>query len=257
MSHTYAIFGDDARQSWLFSLLEKHGFHAVQTIDPAVSADTIVLPIPSVTKDGMLAGTDISFPDYLRALPPDTVIWGTGFSRFSESAQQAGLTLNDFTAYEQFTSDNALPTAEGALQLAMEELPTTIHGSRFLVIGYGRIGKQLARLLNVLGGSVTVARQQGDAPPFRTDTTGDYRYPLQEYDAIFNTVPAPVFGKEQCARTRSDCLLIDLASHPGGIAKTADRKLIHALGLPAKTSPKTAAEIMLRILVKEEETWSS
>ena len=37
-----------------------------------------------------------------------------------------------------------MPTAEGAIQLAMEELPITLHGARVLVIGYGRLGRVLA-----------------------------------------------------------------------------------------------------------------
>jgi len=252
MPRTYAVVGEDLRQRWLAALLEARGIPVLQPADFCMPADVFLLPVPTVTKAGTLSGTAIPFSAFLRSLPSGTEIWGSGLTPFYQEAQQANLTLNDFTSHELFASENALPTAEGALQLAMEELPATIRGSSFLVIGFGRIGKQLAHLLDALGGFVTVARQQGEAPPYRTDTTGSYRYPLQKYDAIFNTVPAPVFSEEHCLLTSPDCLLIDLASQPGGIAKTTARKLIHALGLPAKTSPKTAAEIMLRILLKEE-----
>ena len=253
MSRTYAVIGTDARQVWLASLLKAHKLSVISRPTPDLFADVMILPVPSVTKDGMLAGTALPFPEFLRTLPQGAELWGSGFSPFLGCAEEQQLTLKDFTAFEAFAEDNARPTAEGAVQLAMEELPVTIRGSRFLVIGYGRIGKQLAALLAAMGGEVTVARQKGEASPFRTDITGTYIYPLEEYHAIFNTVPMPVLNESQCLQTAGDCLLIDLASQPGGIAKTQTRRLIHALGLPAKTSPKTAAEIMLRILLNETE----
>ena len=50
-----------------------------------------------------------------------------------------------------------MPTAEGAIQLAMEELPITLHGARVLVIGYGRLGRVLADRLAGLKARVSVA----------------------------------------------------------------------------------------------------
>lgn len=46
---------------------------------------------------------------------------------------------------------NAIPTAEGAIQIAMEEMPVTIHGSKALVLGFGRVGKTLAKMLDGIG----------------------------------------------------------------------------------------------------------
>ena len=40
---------------------------------------------------------------------------------------------------------NAVPTAEGAVQLAMEQMPVTIHGARVLITGFGRVGQAAAR----------------------------------------------------------------------------------------------------------------
>lgn len=39
---------------------------------------------------------------------------------------------------------NAVPTAEGAVQVAMEELPFTLHSARVLILGFGRVGKLTA-----------------------------------------------------------------------------------------------------------------
>lgn len=49
---------------------------------------------------------------------------------------------------------NSVPTAEGAIMMAMQELPITIHGSTAVVVGLGRTGFTLARALLALGARV-------------------------------------------------------------------------------------------------------
>ena len=53
----------------------------------------------------------------------------------------------------------ALPTAEGAVQVAMEELPFTLHSARVLILGFGRVGKLTAHRMGALGAKVTVCAQ--------------------------------------------------------------------------------------------------
>ena len=64
------------------------------------------------------------------------------------------------------------------------------------------------------------------------------------YDLVVNTVPAPVLGETELKDLRPDCLIIDLASKPGGVdRKAADRlgrQVIWALSLPGKVAPVTA-----------------
>jgi len=253
VSLTFSVFGNDQRQTYLFEQLMRDGISVVHTNDTIRLADVVILPTPSFTEDGLVRGTTFSFLNLMDAAPSGTVFWGTGFARFRSAPAAARHILLDFNNFSSFAERNAIPTAEGAIQIAMQEMPTTISGGQFLVIGYGRIGKYLSDLLASLGGIVTVSRQEPSPIPYRCDTTGDYTFPLCTYDAIFNTVPKSVFTAEHCMLTKPDCLLVDLASAPGGIASTADRKLIHALGLPAKVAPKTAAEIMHSIILKETE----
>ena len=78
---------------------------------------------------------------------------------------------------------NAIPTAEGAIQIAMEEMPITLHGSNTLILGFGRIGKMLSSMLRGLGSNVYVEarkysdiawiRSYGFRPVFITEL-GDY-----------------------------------------------------------------------------------
>lgn len=117
---------------------------------------------------------------------------------------------------------NALPTAEGALQIAMEELPITLHGARALVLGYGRIGSLLARRLHTLGAIVSVSARSNAsfahiwAEGMQALDTRALGGKLGEFDVLFNTVPAQVLGMAELAELREDCLVIDLASKPGG-----------------------------------------
>ena len=78
---------------------------------------------------------------------------------------------------------------------------------------------------------------------------------LAEYDIIINTVPHLILNSEKMEYVRKDCLLIDLASNPGGIdkraAKERELKLIWALALPGKVAPVTSAEHIKRIIENE------
>jgi len=71
---------------------------------------------------------------------------------------------------------------------------------------------------------------------------------LNKYKIIINTVPMLIFKQEELKNIKSDTLIIDLASKPGGIdfnaAKYMGLKTIHALSLPGKYSPQTAAEFI-------------
>ena len=71
---------------------------------------------------------------------------------------------------------------------------------------------------------------------------------LSQYDIIINTVPHLILTEERMEYVKKECLLIDLASNPGGIdkktAKDRNLKLIWALALPGKVAPVTTAEFI-------------
>lgn len=160
----------------------------------------------------------------------------------------------DILKREEMAVLNAIPTAEGAIQIAMEEMPITLHGSNALVLGYGRVGKMLARVLNALGSNVFVeARKYSDLAwiksfgykPVHLNEIENY---LEQMDVIFNTIPSVILDVNKLRKIRKDCLVIDLASKPGGIdfesAKNLGIKVIWALSLPGKVAPVTAANFI-------------
>ena len=146
----------------------------------------------------------------------------------------------------QFNAENALLTAEAALSLLMRRSPDHIAGMRVLVAGYGRIGSRLADLLRGLGAEVTVAARSGEARSLarlRGHNSVDINNISGTFDAVLNTVPAPVltgdYGKAVC---------LDLASAPGG---WSDGTLAaRCPGLPGLYAPRSAANLMAEAIYR-------
>lgn len=151
-----------------------------------------------------------------------------------------------FLADARFLAMNAAITADCAVRLAMEQLPTTLDGISVLVLGWGRIGKCLAFRLKALGAQVSVwARKEADramaeALGLRAASACDLEKGLVRYRLIVNTIPAPILSEEQLCNCRINCVKIDLASVPG----IAGDDVIQARGLPAKLAPESAGNLI-------------
>ena len=264
------VAGGDMRQVKLASLLEEDGhtvhIYALKAEDtpgliPESSleriglADCVILPLPVSAGPGLLNTplVDGQYPlsEILDALHPDQFLCGgrPGPAEL-ELARRRGLTLQDYFAREELAVANAVPTAEGALQLAMEHLPITIHGARILICGFGRVGRITAQRFAALGGKVSVAARKyeqlawAQAMGFGAEELGRLSGWLCGYDLIVNTIPARVLGRAELEDVKRNCLILDLASRPGGVDLSAAGNLgitvIWALSLPGKVAPVTA-----------------
>lgn len=162
----------------------------------------------------------------------------------------------DFENYytEPLMTKNAVPTAEGAIMTAIDLSERTLWNSNCIVVGYGKIGKILSFNLKSLGSKVTVtARRDNDialASSFGFNTAETYSLESIACDAdfIFNTVPYPVITKDVIRKLKKHCVIIDLASKPGGTDFKAAEELsitsVLALNLPSLTAPDTAAKLI-------------
>ena len=161
---------------------------------------------------------------------------------------------NESTVLSYSFTANAVPTAEGAIELAISETPITIRNSKCLVLGYGKVGKVLAHSLHALGAKTYVAARKyadlafieshGCHPLTMQETTTR----LGEFDIIFNTVPALILDAEGLSKIPKSTLIIDLSSKPGGVdfevAKELGLRVIWALSLPGRIAPVTAGIII-------------
>lgn len=160
----------------------------------------------------------------------------------------------DLMKREELAVLNAISTAEGAIQIAIQETLKNIHGNNVLVMGFGRIGKILSKMLDGIGAKVSCeARKNADlawikAYGYEPINITELKEHLNKFDIIINTIPYVVLDKEALSQVKKDVLIIDLASNPGGVDKEAINKLeikyIKALSLPGKVSPITSAEFM-------------
>lgn len=230
-----------------------------QLILQGVRPDYIILPMPA-SIDNQTVNTPFSskqllLDDVLSLAHEQTVVFGGKLSAsVKQRIEDKKLWYFDYLEREEFAILNAVPTAEGAVQIAMEEIATTIYGLRCLIVGYGRISKVLAKYLHVMGAKVIVsARKYEDLAwikvnGFEPVHTKDIINVIGEQQIVFNTVPATVLNEDVLKTAKEDCLMIDLVSKPGGIdfevAHQLGIKTIWALSLPGKVAPISAGKII-------------
>ena len=264
------LVGGDERQAVLAGLLADDG-HRVHvwgmeqrlrcesSLHGIEEADCVILPLPAANGVGELnaplAKTPLMTGEVLTCLRPgQTVLAGKVSPWLRGVAETKGLNLLDYFAQEELALLNAIPTAEGAIRIAMELLPVTIHGTAILILGFGRLGQALAPRLQALGADVTVAARRSEQRALaavlnlRADDLEGMKERLYRYDLIINTVPAQVLGVEELAAMKVHAVVIDLAALPGGVddesAAALDVKVVHALALPGKEAPLTAGRYL-------------
>ena len=217
-------------------------------------------------------GTNINAPfinekisiEYLTdILPCNTVICGGVLPEIIKNRFVNSIDYNDD---EFFQYQNAYLTAEGALMTAIDKTRFSLRGSNCIVLGSGRIAKALIPLLKGLNANITVvARKKTDRECWKIFGTHAEDFSsvtdlMKKADIVFNTVPALVIRKPHLDAARKDCVIIDLASRPGGTdfeyAENIGITAIHALAVPGKTAPYTAGRIIYDTvisLLKEKE----
>ncbi len=241
-------------------------------------ASVVVLPISGADPAGCVAsqpGQPILRLDdgFWGNLAPGTLILaGSLPAQAKRAAAAAGHRVVEYAENDEIAILNAIPTAEGALQLAMEALPITIHGSCTFVLGLGRVGLTVARLFKAVGAETWVAanrpalRARAHEMGCRPVTFAELPGEIGRADLIINTVPALVVTGQLLALTKPSVYLIDLASAPGGVdfqaAENLGRRAILALGLPGKVAPESAGRIIASTLpaiiaqeLAKEESW--
>ena len=220
--------------------------------------ENLILPLP-VTTNGLHLNTPycdekVELNDSFAELMRGKQVYGGMIGKLIQTSEVwDSIDIYDYYNREEFTIHNAVPAAEGAIEIAMREYPGTINGSKCLVVGYGRIGKALAWMLRGIGAAVTVsARKHADIAWIEsygyTSIFTDNICDKEQYDVIFNTVPAMIFNRRLLSKMHAKPLIIDLASQPGGVdyesAENFGIKTVHALSLPGKVAPKAAGEII-------------
>ena len=227
-----------------------------------LDVDALMLPLPT-----SLDGTHLSTPlcqseeklrmETLFSAASDK-LWLVG--RLGEvlrrRADREKIRWFDYFDSEILQLKNALPTAEGAIEIAMRELPVVLDGTKVAVIGYGRIGEVLSHKLKALGTDITVYARRHEVCT-RAELFGYCAKQIigensLNFDTktrvIFNTVPTRLFTRVVLKGLPRECLIIDLASAPGGVDTRAAEEFgvrtVWATALPGKCAPESAGIIL-------------
>ncbi len=278
--YTFSVIGGDHRQVTIIKKLLSLG-HRVKifsfgaTIECITGAeitssaekalagcDVLLLPLP-MSRDGI--NINLTSPDQavkaasLFALisrkDKPLVLGGMVSNEARERLGNNGIEVIDYYKNDVLQQKNALPSAEGAIMVAMENTDRVIEGMKALVCGYGRIGKILSQKLKLLGADVSVAARRdevlceiamGGFSPVDLRSTDGLLGASKNSDVIFNTIPMQIFTKHVIDKIEADPLYIEIASSPGGIDLQAARergmRLIFAPSLPGKYAPASAGD---------------
>lgn len=271
MFETISVIGGDMRQLTLADELRREGYRILlygfdesmpetaDCLECSLDADIVILPVP-VSFDGetinMPFGKDkLTIDTFMEKINPSSLVFGGRITKsIADALTKRRIAFRDYMQREELAVRNAVPTAEGAIEIAIAETPITLHGSKCLVLGYGKVGKILSGMLSGMGAQTYVeARKYADLAMI--EGHGCESLPLcelknriNEFDVIFNTVPAMILPAEILKNIQKNALVIDLASKPGGVdfsaAKALGIKVIWALSLPGKVAPVTSGKII-------------
>ena len=235
----YIIYaaGYSPAMGYCIQKLKQEGFTIVS--EPCMQATHLLLPVPSFSADGSIVG-DGNLRTLLTLLPRNITVIGGNL----DCPELVDYETVDLLQDEMYLAQNANITAHCAMKLALNQLPVILEGCNALIIGWGRIGRCLARLLRQVGANVTVcARKEADrcaAVSLGYGATDYQNADLKAFRIIFNTVPVMVFP--QC---EGSALKIDLASRLG----LGSSDVIWARGLPGKDAPESSGNLIAKTLI--------
>lgn len=283
---TFAVVGGDVRQLYLARFLMKQGFSVKifgfekkncnngNLSEDLSNCRNVILPLP-LSRDGVNLNAPFSDKQlklhniFSAVSEKSTVFGGMMKSEDIKFLSERGITVHDYFKCEELSVKNAVPTAEGVLQTVMENMETTVYGSSFGITGYGRTAKVIANTLKSLGAKVTVfARKKDDRvwaeiSGFKALSFFELKDVAEGFDVFINTVPEPIISEDVLSEFKKECLIVEIASAPGGITEKAlqnkNMRFINPGSLPGKVAPKTAGEIIAKVilnLLKGEKEWS-
>ena len=255
MGRVAAVEIRDKRDAYIVAELKKEGFLCVAQDE-----------LPRYAKNGVQIIyvksllSEISL-EFANNLIEGSVLFGRGVSdEVLAILEQKHITYYNILKDETFIVKNAYLTAEGALAYVILNTEGTIRQMPVLVLGYGRVGKSVTKLLKDNYSFVSVATddptEYAIASIFSDNvhTLQSFRPHIGEFCAIINTIPKMILEGDTLRHADKNCFLLDLASAPGGIdfdtAAEMGLRFMHALGVPGKVCPKTAGAYIKDIILK-------
>lgn len=217
------------------------------------SGQLLLLPIPTTRDGAHITGTEIPLSSLLSNVDSDTVTVGYGIPRdIVDEIRSTGGAVLDVGDDEDFLSVNAEITARGALGWILTQMQKDATDLKIGIIGYGRIGKSLLRLLLFLGAYVTVYTTKASVAEelcARGVSTSVYPWNAcaDGLDLLVNTAPAKLLSAEEEKRFLQNAKILDLAS--GKIFGECDN-LKKLSSIPEAFYPVSAGAVYAEKIIK-------
>lgn len=232
--------------------------------DAFVDQDAVILPPVGTDEEGrvesIFSAYELQLTEaHLSRLPKHAKVYtGMANTYLRKLCVKEDITIVELLKRDDIAIYNSIPTAEGAIMMAIQNTDCTIHSSNCIVLGMGRTGFTLARTLSALGAKVRmgVYKPEQYARAFEMGfspfDTSELASRVSDVNLIFNTIPHMIVTAQVIAQIPHHAVIIDLASKPGGtdfrFAEKRGIKAMLAPGLPGIVAPKTAGQILARTL---------
>ena len=224
---------------------------ALSRIEDARYERLVLLPIPT-TKDGEhVNSTDTPLEDILSFVGHGVLVAGYNIpDSLGEKILSLGGEVFDAALDEDFLLENAEITAEGALGRILCDFKKAPRNLQVGIVGYGRIGKALTRLLLFLGANVRIYTRRESVRLSLAEcgvksSRGECASEFFGLDLVLNTAPAPFPGGAELDELSKSTVLVDLAS---GNNFPQGTRVLKLSSVPDAMYPETAGEIYARYI---------
>ena len=217
----------------------------------------ILLPVPSTRDKKYIKDTDILLEDTLSGAGGDTVAVGYGLpDSYAALAARVGAELLDLSHDEKYLLENARITAYGALGYILTTEQRSPEDLRFGIVGYGRIGSELSRLLLFLGAHVrvytsrTLTRLELGECGMETAPSADIYEGKADFsgiDILINTAPKDMRACFEGGELPASMRLLELASGENFAGISGVERLP---SLPEKMYPESAGKTYFDAVVR-------
>lgn len=265
-----SMIGGDNRNLILSNLLEKEGYNIFRygldmqnkyNLEECINKSNIIITAIPFSTDfeniyNPLYNGKININDFINISKHKKIVGGNISKLYTEELEKNNNIVVDFMKQEQFVIMNTIPTAEGIVKIIIENTDITVHNSKIAILGFGRVGKSISKLLYGMGANVycidTKKDELANISWYGYNTIKNIYTDLADADIIINTIPSKIITEEVLNCINKKALIVDISSKPGGVdfeyANKNGYNVIHALGLPGKVAPVTSAKYMKEIV---------
>jgi dipicolinate synthase subunit A len=262
MKEFLVVLNQDKRLEYLINQLKKdHGVliaHDQEEFEKLIKEAQythLLLPITGVDNNLTIRGGNTQLTEeILGHLRGKTILTGLMHESLQLACQQFEVALETYMT-DDFAIDNNYITCEGIIEGLVKLSEKAIYQSNILILGYGRLGQILAKVLTPFKVKLWIAaRDEKDLTKIKIE--GNQALPLNqigkaldEVDFVITTIPKEVMNHEVLeSLIDKDLLIIDVSSHPYSFDHDYAKELglnVHLLAkIPGRIAPKSSGELL-------------